>query len=146
MKVKILVVDDEIEICQMLSRHFSYIGYEVDSASNGFEAMEKLAESSVQVVISDIVMPKMDGVKLLRAIKNHYPMIHTIMITGYVTLDNALSCMRLGADTCVFKPFEDLTELEDAVANAVKALKQWKKKLKMLKTMNPEIQGACNGR
>jgi len=145
MKVKLLIVDDEIEICEMLSRHFRYIGYDVDTASNGVEALEKLSQSSFQVVISDIVMPKSDGVELLRAIKKQYPMVHTVMITGYVTLENALACMRLGADTCVFKPLEDLTELEDAVASAVKALKQWQEKLKMLKAMNPTVSGAYHG-
>ncbi len=130
-------MDDEIEICNMLSRHFRYIGYEVDTASNGVEALEKLAVSSFQVVISDIVMPKMDGVELLRAIKKQYPMIHIVMITGYVTLENAFSCLRHGADTCVFKPLEDMSELENAVASAIKALKQWQEKLKMLKAMNP---------
>lgn len=146
MKVKILIVDDEIEICKMLSRHFRYIGYEVDTASNGIEATEKLAQSSFQVVISDIVMPKMDGVGLLRVLKKQYPMIHIIMITGYVTLEHALSCMRLGADTCVFKPLEDVTELEDAVVNAVNALKRWQEKLKMLKAMNPAVPGGLHGR
>ena len=139
MKVRLLVVDDEIEICNMLSRHFRYIGYEVDTASDGIEALEKLAENNFQVVISDIVMPKMNGVELLEAIKTQYPMIHVIMITGFVTLVNALSCMRFGADTCVFKPLEDLAELEDAIANAVNALKQWQEKLKTLKAMNPMV-------
>lgn len=146
MKAKILIVDDEIEICEMLSRHFRYVGYDVDTAFNGIEAMEKLAENSFQVVISDIVMPKMNGVELLRAVKKQYPMIHIVMITGYVTLENALSCMRLGADTCVFKPLEDLTELEDAVAGAVNVLKQWQEKLKMLKAMNPTVAGGRHGR
>ena len=145
MKVKILIVDDEIEICNMLSRHFRYIGYEVDTASNGAEAIEKLDKSNFRVVISDIIMPKMDGVELLRAIKKEYPMAHVIMMTGYVTLENGLSCMRHGADTCVFKPLEDLTELEDAVVSAVNALKQWQEKLKMLKTMNPVVPGGRHG-
>jgi len=143
-KVRILIVDDEVEICEMLSRHFRYIGYDVETANDGRQAMEKLAESIFQVVISDIVMPKMDGVELLRTIGKQFPMIHVVMITGYVTLDNALSCMRLGADTCVFKPLEDLTELEDAVTNAVSALKLWQEKLKMLRTMNP-IAGGRHG-
>ena len=145
MKVKILVVDDEIEICEMLSRHFRYIGYEVDTANNGVEALKKLEKNNFQVVISDIVMPKMDGVDLLRAIKKECPMVHVIMITGYVTLENALSCMRHGADTCVFKPLEDMADLEDAVASAVHALKQWQEKLKILKLMNPVVSGDNHG-
>ena len=146
MKAKLLIVDDETEIRDMLSRHFRYSGYEVDTAANGLEAMEKLDASHIQVVISDIVMPKMDGVELLRNIRQQYPMIHTIMITGYVTLENALACMRHGADTFIFKPLEDLDELDQAVQQAVTSLKHWQDKLKILRAMNPAVSGGCHGR
>ena len=108
--------------------------------------MEKLAQARTEVVISDIVMPRMDGVELLRAVRQQYPMIHTIMITGYVTLENALACMRHGADTCVFKPLEDLNELEEAVEFAVGRLIRWQEKLRMLQTMNPACSGDPHGR
>ena len=146
MKARLLIADDEIEICEMLSRHFRYLGFHVDTASDGIEALEKLAKARTEVVISDIVMPQMDGVELLRTIRQQYPMIHTIMITGYVTLENALACMRHGADTCVFKPLEDLTELEEAVEFAVGRLKRWQEKLRMLQTMNPAVSGDPHGR
>jgi DNA-binding NtrC family response regulator len=68
------------------------------------------------------------------------------MITGYMTLENALGCMRHGADTCVFKPLEDLTELEEAVEFAVGRLKRWQDKLRMLQAMNPAVSGELNGR
>lgn len=141
MKIRILIVDDEIEIRQMLDRHFRYIGYEVDTAENGLEAVEKLSNNYFHIVISDIMMPVMDGVDLLRTIRAQYPMIHTIMITGFVTLENALSCMRHGADTCIFKPLEDLTELEQAVSNAVKALTTWKQKLEKLNANKTAVMG-----
>ncbi len=146
MKARLLIVDDEPEICEMLSRHFRYLGFHVDTASDGIEALEKLAKARTEVVISDIVMPQMDGVELLRTIQQQYPMIHTIMITGYVTLENALACMRHGADTCVFKPLEDLTELEEAVEFAVGRLKRWHEKLRMLQAMNPAVSGDPHGR
>ncbi|HEW78808.1 MAG TPA: response regulator [Phycisphaerales bacterium] len=146
MKARLLIVDDEAEICDMLSRHFRYLGYAVDTASNGIEAMEKLVHVSTQVVISDIVMPRVDGVELLRAVQQQYPMVHTIMITGYVTLENALSCMRHGADTCIFKPLEDLSELEEAVERAVISLKRWQDKLKELQRMKPAVSGDCYGK
>ena len=146
MKARLLIVDDEPEIREMLSRHFRYLGFHVDTASDGVKAMEKLAQARTEVVISDIVMPQMDGVELLRAIQQQYPMIHTIMITGYVTLENALACMRHGADTCVFKPLEDLNELEEAVEFAVGRLKRWQEKLRMLQTMNPSCSGDLYGR
>ncbi len=146
MNARLLIVDDEPEICEMLSRHFRYLGFHVDTASDGIEALEKLAKARTEVIISDIVMPQMDGVELLRTIRQQYPMIHTIMITGYVTLENALACMRHGADTCVFKPLEDLTELEEAVEFAVGRLKRWHEKLRMLQAMNPAVSGGSHGR
>lgn len=146
MNVRLLIVDDESEIRDMLSRHFRYLGYEVVTASNGIEALEKLASDTIQVVVSDIVMPRMDGVDLLRALRQQHPMIRTIMITGYVTLENALSCMRLGADTCVFKPLEDLGELEEAVVRAIQSLKHWQEKFKALQEMNSAVSGEDRGR
>ncbi|MGD2095114.1 MAG: response regulator [Phycisphaerales bacterium] len=146
MKARLLIVDNEPEIREMLSRHFRYLGFKVDVASDGVEALEKLTDDRTEVIISDIVMPRMDGVELLKIVRNEYPMIHTIMITGYVTLENALACMRYGADTCIFKPLEDLTELEEAVEVAVRWLKRWQEKLKTLQTMNPIVAGESNGR
>ena len=146
MKARLLIVDDEAEIRDMLSRHFRYLGFQVDTACDGVEAMKKLARARTEVVISDIVVPRMDGVELLRTARQQYPMIRFIMITGYVTMENALACMRHGADTCVFKPLEDLVELEEAVEFAVVWLKQWQKKLKMLQEMNPVVSGGTYGR
>ena len=63
--------------------------------------------------------------------------IRVIMITGYVTLENALACMRNRAETCVFKPLNDLGELEEAVASALKHLNRWQQKLSELQGMKP---------
>lgn len=138
MKVRILVVDDEVEICDMLTRHFRFLGYDAVSAPNGHEALEIIQNNPPSIVISDIKMPVMDGTELLRTLRHEYPMIHVIMITGYVTLDNALTCMRLGADTLVFKPLEDLRELENAVERAVSSITHWLDLLKELRAMKPK--------
>ncbi len=142
MKARILVVDDEQHICDMLSRHFQYMGYEVFTASNGNKALEFLESNRVDVMISDIKMPAMDGVALLKQVRKEYPMISVIMMTGYVTMENALACLRYGADTCIFKPIEDMTELENAVKKAVEYTKHWQEKLKMLREMKPQTTGA----
>lgn len=135
---RILVVDDEKEICEMLKRNFSFLGYDVETATGGKEALSLMREKRFEVVISDISMPEMTGIELLREIRKGFPMTHCIMITGYVTMENVLCCMRLGADTCIFKPLEDLAELEQAVQRAVDHLKHWQKKLKSLIEMKPE--------
>lgn len=125
MKRQLLVVDDEAEIRRMLERHFRILGYAVATASQGEEALEVLARQRVDVVISDIMMPVMDGVSLLREIRRQYPMIRVIMITGHVTLENALACMRNQADTCIFKPLTDLGQLEQSVEHAFAVLDHW---------------------
>ncbi len=137
MNVHILIVDDEVEIREMLSRHFRFLGYSTDTACNGREALEKLAETKTDIVISDIMMPEMNGIELIGVVREEYPGIHTIMITGYVTLVNAMAAMRLGADTMVFKPLEDLSQLEQAVQRAVERIQHWLNLLNELRAMKP---------
>jgi CheY-like chemotaxis protein len=133
MSAEILVVDDEAEIREMLSRHFRYLGYKVELAANGKDALEQLEKKKFDILISDIMMPEMNGVELLRSVRSEYPMLRPIMITGYVTLENALACIRYGADSCVFKPLYDLTVLEKAVDAAVAKSKYWMEILKELR-------------
>ena len=137
MALTMLIVDDEVEICAMLSRYFALKGFTTRSAHHGIEALAVLAEQHVDIVISDIMMPQMDGVSLLRAIRSEYPMVRVVMITGYVTLDNALACMRLQADTCVFKPFSNFDVLSAAVDDAVAALERWNTIFRQLRGMKP---------
>ena len=135
MKTKLLIVDDEQNIRESLSSHFRFMGYEVRTAGHGKEALEMLEEERVDIVISDIVMPVMNGVDLVKSIRATHPMIRIIMMTGYVTQENALACMRYQVDTLVFKPFEDIAELEQAVERSIEILDGWKKALKQLNDM-----------
>ena len=131
----ILVVDDEKEIQATLARSLKYKGYDVDTASSVAEAKQLLNKKIYDVVVSDIVMPNETGVELLRHIRDQFPMIKVIMMTGYVTLENALTCMRKGAETLVFKPINDMHELEESIKKASDSIKNWKKKLLELKNM-----------
>ncbi len=133
----IVIVDDEAEIREALSRHFRFLGYTVKTAASGDEVLTILAGEKADVLISDIRMPGMSGVELLKTVKHEYPMTHVIMITGYVTQDSVLSCMRHGADTCIFKPWPDLIEIETAVTNAVSSIRTWKQKMRQLYDMKP---------
>ena len=135
MSARLLIVDDEIEIREMLSRHFRLLGYEAHLAGDGQEAIDVLNNKRIDIIVSDIMMPVMDGVALLRAVRRQFPMTKVIMITGYITLENALACMRNGAETCVFKPLSDLKELDDAVNAAIVSLKRWQDKLLTLRGM-----------
>ncbi|MFP4521246.1 MAG: response regulator [Fibrobacterota bacterium] len=135
MKGKILIVDDESEIREMVSDFFSVEDYYTETAESPDEALSKMSEKWFEVLISDIKMPGGSGIDLLRTVKEQYPMTHVIMITGHISLDNALACMRRGADTCIFKPIESFDELSEAVENAFSQLENWQNKLLQLKTM-----------
>lgn len=131
----LLIVDDEQEIRQMLARHFAFEGFNVLLAEDGLEALEVLNNQKIDLVISDIVMPRMSGVELLEVIHKEFPMIRVNMITGYVTQSHLLQCMQNHADNVIYKPLEDLQELEDSVKRSLDTINRWKNKLKVLQGM-----------
>lgn len=138
--IHILVVDDETDVRDSIARHLRFLGYDVETAANGKEAATILEQKKTDIVVSDIMMPEMDGIELLRLIRKDYPMTHIIMMTGFVTQENILACMRLGAQTCLFKPIEDIEELEEAVHAAENALKKWKETFVRLRKLNVQYK------
>lgn len=136
MSKALLIVDDEQQIRKGLNQYFTSQGYKTYEAENGVEALKVLAQTPINIVISDIMMPQMNGVDLLREVRKQYPMIRMIMITGHVKLEYALACMRKGADDCIFKPLSDMNELNQAVKHSYQRLKKWQQKLEALSTLN----------
>jgi two-component system response regulator YesN len=82
-------------------------------------------------------MPEMDGLELLKTMLVQYPFVRRIVITGKVSLDYALACMRAGADTFIFKPI-DLDKLDAAVEKAVETIRHWFDLLKELRALAGE--------
>jgi len=112
----VLVVDDEPDMRTALSHALSRSGYIVESASNGFEALEKCKREDFGVVITDMKMPEMSGMQVLEEIKKMSPQIPVIMITAYGTINNAVEAMKEGASDYIIKPFSSET-LEATVKN-----------------------------
>ncbi len=81
--MKVLVVDDDLKVRETLKEMLSHFGYECRIAANGREALNILQEEHFPIVLSDIRMPEMDGVELLKKTKKNYPEIDVISITGY---------------------------------------------------------------
>jgi len=136
--IKILAVDDEAEITESIKRHLRFLGYEVETASSGAEALERLQEKNFHVVVTDLVMPEMNGIELLKQIRADHPMTQVIAITGYVTLGKALACLRHGAEALVLKPL-DMTALEKAVLDASAKIQNWMYVLKDLLGMKDPL-------
>jgi DNA-binding NtrC family response regulator len=106
MPLKILIVDDEEPARQGLTALLARWGYDVDEAGDGQEALAKAAAGLPAVVVSDLVMPKMDGLELLRALKTDVPFASVILLTGQGSIDTAVTAMREGAYDYLTKPVD----------------------------------------
>ena len=115
---KIIVVDDEKRICHNVEKILSKNNYEIVRAVSAQEALEKMAEGSYSLLISDIVMPEMNGLELLKLVKNQWPLTKAIMMTAYASTDTAMKAIRLGAVDYIPKPFTP-DELRGKVSQAL---------------------------
>jgi two-component system sensor histidine kinase HydH len=102
---RMLVVDDEAGFRELCVDLLADSGYRVDAAVNGKEAMDRLAAEEFQLVLSDISMPVMDGMTLLKSVKSLYPQIEVVLMTAYGGLQSALDALRYGAYDYITKPF-----------------------------------------
>ena len=125
----ILIVDDETSIQALLKEHFSKQGHQIYTAGNGHEALTLLEEQKIDIIISDIIMPEMDGVELVKRVRIEYPITRIIMMTGFVSIDNLLVCVQNQVDTVIFKPFKNLDEFTGAVNKSLEHLRHWQYKL-----------------
>jgi len=113
-----LIVDDEPRLRQVMLHLMRADGFQCVEAGNGIEALEQLACYPVELVLSDLRMPKMDGLELLREIRSKYPDIAVVMITAVADVETAVSCLSFGASDYVIKPYQ----LEDVRARVAQAL------------------------
>jgi two-component system, NtrC family, sensor kinase len=114
----ILIVDDERDIRQLLREMLTLEGHEVTEATNGAEALARLRDASFDLVVTDVRMPSLSGMELLRRVREVSPSTEVIVATAYAELDTAIECMRTGAFDLLRKPF-NLQELFSCVARAL---------------------------
>jgi carbon-monoxide dehydrogenase iron sulfur subunit len=116
---KILVVEDESDMRDGLKKILSRKGYTVDTAEDGLKAVEKIKQTSFQVIVADLKMPGMDGIGVLQRARDIDRTIAVIIITGYGTVNTAVESMRLGAFDYITKPFKP-DDITLAVGRALK--------------------------
>jgi len=139
---KILVVDDEKGICENVHKILAKKNYEVTQALSAREALEKMAKESFSLLISDIVMPKQNGLELLRLVKEQWPLTKVIIMTAYASTDTALKAIRLGALDYVPKPFtpkEIRDTVEKALSGELREAPVSKKERKAIEVIDPDI-------
>jgi len=130
MNIKLLIVDDESSITSSLTRYFELMDYNVKGVNSPLEALETIHRENYMVVISDIMMPEMNGIEMLKKIKKFNGMIQVIMMTGVVTIENVLSCLQNGANDCFLKPLDNLEDMKKAVDESMSKLEKWESLIK----------------
>ncbi len=104
----LLIVDDEPLVCESLKEMLDMEGYRVDAVLNGAAALEKLQEERYQLILSDIRMPGLNGIELLKELKGRSPDTAIIFITGHGHIEGAVEAIKLGAYDYITKPIDDL--------------------------------------
>jgi DNA-binding response OmpR family regulator len=116
---KILVVDDELFVRELLSEFLGKQGFEVLLAESGEKALEVAKTTPVQIALIDLKMPGLDGIQTLKELKKITPEILPIIMTGYPTIESAVEALRSGACDYVIKPFK-LNELRSSIDRVLK--------------------------
>ncbi len=117
-KSKILIVDDEVSMREFLEIMLSKEGYKVSSAGNGKEALNMLNDTIYDLIVSDVQMPGMNGIELLRNVKEVCPDTTVIMITAYASTESGVEAMKAGAYDYITKPFK-VDEIKLIIKNAL---------------------------
>jgi nitrogen regulation protein NR(I) len=116
----VLIVDDEVNIRRVLAAMLKREGYEVTTAADGEQALGVLQKTPVHVVVTDLVMPRLGGMELLRRVAADFPDVPVIVITAHGSVDSAVAALKAGAFDYITKPFEQ-DDLKKVIAKAARA-------------------------
>jgi len=105
-KIKLLIVDDEVQFLNALARRLELRDFVVTKATNGEEAIQAIRSEKFDLALLDLKMPGMDGTEVLRILKKEHKHLEVIILTGHGSLDSAVECTQLGAYGYVPKPYE----------------------------------------
>lgn len=124
-KMRILVVDDEDLIVRMLKEALSNDTIDVVGASNGEEALTYFRDNRVDLVITDIMMPKISGTKLFFELRKLDPFVQVVLVTGYPSLENIVEMLEAGASDFIVKPFK-IDDVRTVVVENISRIKRWR--------------------
>jgi DNA-binding NtrC family response regulator len=116
-KLKILILDDEPIVCKRLKPSLEKQGFQVDTFTRSFEALQAVQETSYDIIITDLKMEGMDGMRFLQEAKKLHPNTEVIVITGFATMETAKESFKKGVFDFIAKPF-NLSEIQRVVMRA----------------------------
>jgi len=116
-KLRVLVLDDEPIVCKRLQPALEKLGFAVDTFTQSVEAMHQVQQSAYDIVITDLKMKEIDGMRFLEEVKKRHPQTEVIVITGFATMETAKQSFQKGVFDFIAKPFK-LSEIQDVVTRA----------------------------
>lgn len=132
---KILVVDDEKHVCELCYDSLSNAGYKVETTCNPKTAYNKFSRKSFDLVLTDIRMPRINGLELVKQLRTISPDLPVVVMTGYATVDTAVQAVNQGASNFVRKPFS-IEELLSAVQNAIERRRLLRENIRLKTLVN----------
>lgn len=120
-KENILIVDDNYDMLELLQRNLKTLNFHTYKASSVTEAIDILKYSSIDLLITDIQMPGINGIELIKYVQEHFPTIPKLVITGFPSVDNAIDAVKSGASDYLAKPFTN-EELKKSVKNLISTI------------------------
>lgn len=125
--VSLLLIDDEVDFSATLAKRLVRRGFRVETVSSGRQAIKRCAAEAFDVILLDVKMAEMDGIKTLGEIKQQHPLVEVVMLTGHVTTETAISSLAMGAYDYLMKPVcmeELIHKIEDAAQRRKRNLEQ----------------------
>jgi DNA-binding NtrC family response regulator len=116
-KLRVLVLDDEPIVCKRLQPALEKLGFAVDTFTQSVEAMHQVQQTAYDIVITDLKMKEIDGMRFLEEVKKQRPQTEVIVITGFATMETAKQSFQKGVFDFIAKPFK-LSEIQDVVTRA----------------------------
>lgn len=138
-RFKVLIVDDEMDFLATVVRRLNRRDVEAIGAGSGQEALERLKEQAIDVVVLDVKMPGMNGIETLREIKKRLPDVEVIMLTGHASVDSGVEGLALGAFDYLIKP----VKLDDLIERIMEAYDRRKVVAELSKGRSRESGGTA---
>jgi signal transduction histidine kinase len=135
---KILIIEDEKQVRQSYIEMFTFFGHDVDAAEDGQEGIRLISQNSYDIVVTDLNMPQVNGMEVLKYVKKKMPHVEVIVITGYATLENAIIAMKIGAYDYFTKPI-DLEHVRIVLSKCIQKIKARRENEK-LKVVNAKLK------
>ena len=127
----VLIVDDEQDVADTIRRRLRVENVVAETCQDPREAIERMRQHLYPIAVCDIKMPGMDGIELLRRLKQVNPLCNVIMMTGYSSMANVIDCLGSGAVDYFVKPFQDIASLVEAVNEARSRVARWRQAMPM---------------